>query len=120
VRGYHDERIVIEGGRTSVVRVVARPAGQVLFRIGPLAARSREVQVQEGGRKLALTRLDRDVRVAGPSRGESEPVRWLTRQALSPGPHSFVVQVEGYQPAVVTVDVVADEIAEVLVDLQLR
>lgn len=79
-------------GRTSVVKLVARPAGQVLFRIGPSAAKACEVQIQEGVRKLALTCLDLDARVAGPSCGKGEAVLWLTRQALLPGRSSHRCQ----------------------------
>jgi len=118
VRGYHAERIGIDDGRTTEVKIVAKPAGQVLFRIEPSAARSREVSIQEGGRDVALTCLYHDPRMGGPSRGDGKPVMWLTRQALPPGPHSFVVQLDGFRPVVATVDVVADEIADVLVELQ--
>lgn len=118
VRGYHAERIVIDDGRTTEVKVLAKPAGQVLFRIEPSAARAPEVRIQEGGRDVALTCLYRDPRMAEPSHGDGKPVLWLTRQALPPGPHSFVVQRDGFRPAVVTVDVAADQLVEVRVDLQ--
>jgi len=49
---------------------------------------------------------------------DGTPVLYVTRQTLPPGPHVFVVLVEGCQPATVRVDVVADRIADVDVELQ--
>jgi hypothetical protein len=45
------------------------------------------------------------------------PELFLTKQALTPGMHRFYVHVDGYDAKVCEVDVVADELSTVYVDL---
>jgi RNA polymerase sigma-70 factor (ECF subfamily) len=119
VRGYHDQRVTVEDGRTTEVKVVAEPAGQIAFRPAlPPAGRGKRARIQEGGRDVEITALYRDVRKSSEYSTDGTPVLYVTRQALAPGPHAFVVLVEGCQSATVRVDVVADRLADVDVELQ--
>ena len=63
------------------------------------------VQPVHASDPLPATRLGGDVR------------RVLTRQALPPGRHTFLVRGEGFHDAVAHVDVIADAVAEAVVTL---
>ena len=119
VRGFHDQRVAIEPGRTTEVKVAAKPAGQVAFRLEWPAAMPRKfVRFESAGREIQMTPVDRDSRAFRERPYDGWPVLWVTRQALPPGPHTFVVMVEGFEPAIVHVDVVADRLVDARAEIR--
>jgi hypothetical protein len=118
-RGFHDQRVAIEHGRTTEVKVVAKPAGQVAFRLQwPAAVKRKPVRFETAGREVEMTWVDRDPHTIGVPTTDGTPVLYVTRQALPPGPHTFVVQVEGCEPAIVHVDVIADRLVDARAELR--
>lgn len=118
-RGYQDDVVTIETGRTTELKVVAKPAGLVSFRL-----RSKQLpkdswpglRIESAGREIPVHAHGGEpwrTRAVGPSL----PDLFLTKQALPPGMHRFYVHADGYQAAICEVDVVADKLSTVKVDL---
>lgn len=123
VRGYHEEVVRIDSDRTTEVKVVAKPAGQVAFQLQatpPHAARWKGLRIEEAGQAIELETHYRDPEQPPSSSGSPVPVLFTTAQGLPPGPHTFVVQAEDFAPAVCRVEVVADKLVRTKVELQPR
>lgn len=112
--------MTIEAGRTTNVKVVAAPAGQIALRIDPPEARARRIRVEAAGRELDITALDFDPRGRAAAADDGRPVLYLTRQALAPGTYTLTVRVDGYAPATVRAEVLADRLVDATVELQPR
>lgn len=123
MRGLQEQVVTIEDGRTMEVKVVAQPAGLVAFRVftaSPPKSEWLRVSVEAGGKPVDVWSHDRKLRPS--DRGDLDPgelrVMFVTKHALPPGKHTFLVQADGYQPATCHVDVVADALTHVRVEMQ--
>jgi RNA polymerase sigma factor (sigma-70 family) len=117
-RGFQQHTVVVEQGRTTELKVVARPAGLVAFRFpaeSRLANAWRSLQVEVDGRATEV--LPHDPYDPIPTREGARPRLFVTKQALSRGTHTFLLQAEGCQPVMGSIDVVADQLTFVRVDL---
>lgn len=121
-RGFQDHDVTVEDGRTTELKLVAPPAGLVAFEVfanESAIASWRSLRVEEGGREFAL--IPRDPSDPRPGTREGAQVTmFVSKQALAPARHSFVLRADGYQPATCQVDVVADRLTRVRVELLLR
>ncbi len=117
-RGFQEHVVTVEDGKTTELRLVAPPGGLVEFdvRANKAAITSwRTLRVEEAGRELAV--LPRDSSHPLPTRQGARITTFVTKQALAPGKHSFLLLAEGYQPATCEVDVVADQLTTVRVEM---
>jgi RNA polymerase sigma-70 factor (ECF subfamily) len=118
-RGFQDHDVTVEDGRTTELKLVAAPAGLVAFDVhandAPIPS-WRTLRVEAAGREFAV--LPRDPSHPVPTRAGAQITEFIGKQALPPGKHTFLVQADGYQPATCEVDVVADQLATVRVELQ--
>jgi hypothetical protein len=117
-RGNQQHVVVVESGRTTELRLVGKPAGLVSFDLHatpPLGDTWRSLRVESTGHEVVVVPTEGEhIRRGTPS------TRFLTKEALPPGKHGFVLQVDGYQPATCTADVVADQLTTVRVELFAR
>jgi hypothetical protein len=122
-RGFEQHVVAIEHGRTTELRVVAPPKGTVAFRLfakAPPDGMWQRLRMETAGRPIDVVAQPRHR--GGPvspfplERGEFA-VLFLTKQALPPGRHTFVLQGDGYEPATCTVDVVTDRLTTARVDM---
>ncbi|HEX6813020.1 MAG TPA: RNA polymerase sigma factor [Planctomycetota bacterium] len=119
-RGFQEHVVTVEHGRTTQLKLVAAPAGLVAFDVHAndrAIASWRTLRVEEAGR--ALTVLQRDPNNPRPGIPDAA-TRFVAKQALAPGQHSFLLQADGYQPATCNVDVVADKLTYVRVEMFAR
>ena len=122
LRGFQQQVVTIEDGRTTEVKLVAQPAGLVGFRLfaaAPPKTAWQRVSVEAGGKPVDVWGRDRKRFDDYLEPGEFQ-ILFVTKQALPPGRHTFLLQADGYQPATCSVDVVADQLTRVRVELQLR
>jgi hypothetical protein len=122
VRGFHQETVTIEDGRTTEVKVVAEPAGQVAFRLHSTTMPKtawRNLRIETAGREVPVLAYDYEPGMPG-ARVGGLPVLFTTKQALPPGRHAFLVQADGYEPATCEVDVVVDKLTSVRVEMPPR
>ena len=118
-RGYQDNVVTIEHGRTTQLKVVAKPAGLVAFRLRSTVLPKdawRGLRIEAAGREVAL-HAKRHRPWQFDAKNSHLPELFLTKQALAPGMHRFFVQVDGYHAKVCEVDVVSDQLSTVNVDL---
>ncbi len=120
-RGEQTHEIEIEHDRTTELRLVAPAAGLVAFephgaKLTPEALRS--VRIEAAGRAVDV--LGFDPSYPSMQARHDRPKRFLTRQALPPGRHSFVVTAEGFHPVPCEATVVADEVVCVRVEMFAR
>jgi hypothetical protein len=117
-RGFQEHVVTVEDGRTTELKLVAPPAGLVAFEVfanEAAVASWRTLRVEEAGREVAV--IPRDPGDPRPTREGAQITMFVSKQALVPARHSFVLQAEGYQPATCEVDVVADKLTRVRVEL---
>jgi hypothetical protein len=120
-RGFQEHVVTVEDGRTTQLKLVAPPAGLVEFELlanGEPVGSWRTLRVEEAGREFAV--LPRDPDDPRPTRAGARITRFVGRQALAPGRHSFLLRADGYQPATFEVDVVADRLNPVRVEMFAR
>lgn len=116
-RGYQEHVVTIESGRTTELRVVAKPAGLVAFRLRSTQATNMDwpgLRIEAQGREIALSARGREPWILPEQR---QRLLFVTSQALPPGVHRFRVQADGYQMTICDVDVVTDQLNTVRVDL---
>jgi hypothetical protein len=117
-RGFQEHVVTIEDGKTTELKLVAPPAGLVAFEVtsNKAAIESwRNLRVEEAGRDVTV--LPRDPYDPIPTRMGAQITQFITKQAFAPGRHSFLLQADGYQAATCEVDVVADQLAHVSVEM---
>ncbi len=122
-RGYQDEVVTIEHGGTTELKVVAKPAGLVAFRLRSAVLPAdawRGLRIEAAGREVAVHTKRPRPWLVDPKETSHLPELYLTKQALAPGMHRFYVQVDGYHSKVCEVDVVSDQLSTVIVDLEPR
>jgi hypothetical protein len=118
-RGFQEHVVTIEDGRTTELKLVAPPAGLVAFEVTSNKAAIEpwhKLRVEEAGRELAVFARDPNDPRYGIREG-MQITRFITKQAFAPGRHSFLLQADGYQAATCEVDVVADQLAHVSVEM---
>lgn len=119
-RGFQDHVVTIVSGKTTELKVVAKPAGLVAFRLHskkmPKSAWA-GLRIELDGRVVDLLAHDRDPFRSRTSKTSDLPVMFVTRQAVPPGKQRFLVHADGYQVAVCDVDVVVDKLNTVRVEL---
>ena len=118
-RGFQEHDVMIEDGKTTELKLVAAPAGLVAFDVTSNKAvieSWRKLRVEEAGRELAVLARDPNDPRFGIREG-MQITRFITKQAFAPGRHSFLLQADGYQAATCEVDVVADQLAHVRVEM---
>lgn len=119
-RGFHEEEVMVEHDRTTELKIVAKPAGLVSFRL-------RSESRPEGGRWRDLKiRVEPGVTEL-PFLGHGEDRRYVDtrvygslfvgKQAFAPGVHAFVITADGYHPARCEIEVAADELTRADVEL---
>jgi hypothetical protein len=120
-RGYQDDVVTIVTGRTTELKVVAKPAGLVSFRLRSNVLPKdgwRGLRIEVSGREVGVyAKRSRPWELKAKNKKSRLPELFLTKQALTPGMHRFYVHVDGYDAKVCEVDVVADELSTVYVDL---
>jgi RNA polymerase sigma factor (sigma-70 family) len=120
-RGFQEHVVTVEDGKTTELKLVAPPAGLVAFDVtsgGKQITSWHKLRVEAAGRPLdVLARDPNDMRLG--FRDSSQMTRFVGKQAFSPGKHTFLLQADGYQPATCHVDVVADALTHVRVEMQL-
>jgi hypothetical protein len=117
-RGFQDHDVTVEDGRTTELKLVAPPAGLVALEVvanKAALASWRTLRIEEAGREVAV--IPRDPNDPRPTREGAEIMLFVSKQALAPGRHSFVLHADGYQPATCGVDVLADQLSRVHVEL---
>jgi len=118
-RGFQEHLVTIEDGKTTELTLKAPPAGLVAFEVTSnkaAIAAWRTLRIEEAGRDVTV--LPRDPNDPRPGiRDSTQITRFYTKQALAPGQHSFLLQADGYQAATCEVDVVADKLTYVTVEL---
>lgn len=119
-RGFQDDVVTVASGKTTELKVVAKPAGLVAFRLHskkmPKSAWA-GLRIERDGRAVDLHAHDREpFRLRTPKTSDL-PVMFVTRQAVPPGKQRFLVRADGYQVAVCDVDVAADKLTSVRVEL---
>src|SRR5262249_26717443 len=122
-RGIHERDVVIEDARTTEVQVVAKAAGLAGFRLRP----DREPpggRGEEGGDVKVQSGPDGDdvpFHVYDPERPHSivvaPGVTLIGKPSFPPGRRAFLVTAKGYQPVRCEVEIAADKLVEVDVEL---
>ena len=112
-------RLAIEDGKTTELKLTAPPAGLVAFDVTSNKAAIEpwhKLRFEEAGREVAV--IARDPSEPGPGMREGMQItRFITKQAFAPGRHSFLLQADGYQAATCEVEVVADQLTHVRVEM---
>ena len=119
-RGYQDDVVTIVSGKTSNLKVVAKPAGLVAFHLRSTQLPKvawRGLRIESLGREIAVHAHGNEPWRKAVGKNSHLPRLLLTKQALPPGRHQFYVQADGYEPAVCEAEVVADKLSKVHVDL---
>lgn len=121
-RGTHERAVVIEDGRTTEVKVEARPAGLVGFNLRsdnpPEGGKWQELKIQSepGGADVAFHVYDR----AQPGWGAMPPcygMLFIGKPSFPPGRQTFLVTAKGYHAARCEVEVAVDRLVEIEVAL---